>query len=1207
MEQKENKVYLLKYLRKGLVNNLDKNKENIDSTRGNIDINLRFQQKTVGSSELEVKDFNGQTIELLGPADVKGISSKSVCRVSPAESGDVRLNADYKPYIEFYEEDLPWRYTPFAPESLNFFPWMRLIAVEQDECTITFKNGVKIARIKLASKSRIADVFSTNEELAKNAHVQIDVDDTFNGILDEKLVNNLLNENPDCGLSRILCPSKLKVDTKYYILLIPTYEQGRLAALGQNVNGAKLNTLVCPQPNQELELPVYYKWKMTTHPKSGTFKDLADGLYLTPKEAYDEMDSNISVDISQSGLQNVTFEEEKVIDVPAALVMNEKPYEGLQDEGNEYRKKLQQHLELNPVFDENEAKQVNQEMDPWVVPPVYGARHLMTTRGQFKAGVDANVVNEVNLKLQNRIPAGMGSKVVKDNQESFVNRAWKKVEVVNALNQMLREYYQMNQVNERAKKKNVRSTKEYRGKLTKQNDGLITDAALRMLQTSGIYYNNVAPDTLLDEYTKLEEKDNGVLSAGITKNYLKELYDSDMWQKIVDSDFRYDKAYEMYNNNMAWDADEMGDVAFLRDIFETKMIGNTAVFVLKKNAENSLKVTPKSILTSEKWKNVYAVVTNKSDVQDMTNAYNMLKGLKECFETFNENRISKSSSLGKNIFTEMPSLITPYPINVINSNGPTFIVPDSCYEGLEINEVKIGLKPLAIEYYEKENSPQASYFYIVPKSYLDQNNPAYYLRNQGELMSLSVNGNGNYDIKNRPTDKENRALYSFDPVEEYMYKELTKAYTWMKDQNLFLMVNKPKKDKTYEYKEINPHFQMRVKSDNYQTSIKGKYAWLRWTKEDSITKKFFSYENNGDWVLNMPIYRSYIKQIMDNVAGLKSLITQPTDVFLSVSKNNCHVISASEFFAISLDKFAKDDEIHAEEGSELDKIVVAIKKVSECIETLNGNDENTLSKPSSATTAPSTLEPIDSDKLGRDRIDELIGKYGITEHNQLEGRLHDKFPVMIHPDYLDPTFFYLRELSVDYVLPAQGSLGKNSISCFYSNQAFEEAFLLGMNTEMGRELMWREYPTDQRGSYFRKFWDQTTLPTKEDLKNSYYDIEDIDKWDGKLGCNHKDGKLPMLVFAIKGDLMQTFPDTDVYLQEKTKIYSDEGKINAVMTSWLTSDTYLVGFSNIKKEDLGKYYLAFKQQPMSLQFSAKEEKNNNAYGVVKPQCYLMAAN
>ena len=30
---------------------------------------------------------------------------------------------------------------------------------------------------------------------------------------------------------------------------------------------------------------------------------------------------------------------------------------------------------------------------------------------------------------------------------------------------------------------------------------------------------------------------------------------------------------------------------------------------------------------------------------------------------------------------------------------------------------------------------------------------------------------------------------------------------------------------------------------------------------------------------------------------------------------------------------------------------------------------------------------------------------------------------------------------------------------------------LGVNVEFGSELLWREYPTDQRGSSFRQFWD----------------------------------------------------------------------------------------------------------------------------------------
>ena len=36
--------------------------------------------------------------------------------------------------------------------------------------------------------------------------------------------------------------------------------------------------------------------------------------------------------------------------------------------------------------------------------------------------------------------------------------------------------------------------------------------------------------------------------------------------------------------------------------------------------------------------------------------------------------------------------------------------------------------------------------------------------------------------------------------------------------------------------------------------------------------------------------------------------------------------------------------------------------------------------------------------------------------------------------------------------------------------------MVGLNHEFARELLWREYPTDQRGSYFRQFWDVARLP-----------------------------------------------------------------------------------------------------------------------------------
>ena len=72
--------------------------------------------------------------------------------------------------------------------------------------------------------------------------------------------------------------------------------------------------------------------------------------------------------------------------------------------------------------------------------------------------------------------------------------------------------------------------------------------------------------------------------------------------------------------------------------------------------------------------------------------------------------------------------------------------------------------------------------------------------------------------------------------------------------------------------------------------------------------------------------------------------------------------------------------------------------------------------------------------------------------------------------------------------------------------------MVGLNHEMARELLWREYPTDQRGSYFRQFWDTAiaihrdrlkyfhengVYPSEEEEKKiieKYCDIPEIHKW-----------------------------------------------------------------------------------------------------------------
>lgn len=817
------KIYVLPYYRKGLSNSITSSGQ-LKQHRATLKVNLGVElNKKIDDTRVE-KLLDGQEIQLMGPTDVKSVQKNAISRISPPEGAKTRLFKDYLPYVEFFEEDLPWRYTPVATTDADFRPWMTLIAVKEDEVSFHVNsNGTKLATLQIGSEERYGEIFPNAKLLFNVAHVQIDsaVEVT------RENVNDLLDENPDCGISRILCTSTLEENSTYVALLIPTYELGRLAGLGQSFDGVKLGkcaweTLLANQNQRPdgLTFPVYFKWKFHTSIVKADFKTLASQLFFTGEKEYDQMKAYLDVDISQSGLGDVHFDEEKVVDVPAALMLDKKNPEP-RKEDNSYTEALKDLLELNPVLKENETGEINMEEDPWIVPPVYGARHLLTTQAQF-ANNQIDVVKEVNLQLKNRVAAGMGSTIVKKNQEQFVNRAWKKVEKINQLNQAIREYYQMKQVNEKATAKY--SAKAQKGKVTEKNKVLLMDVANRSLQTAGIYRNQISADNLLDAskvMIPVNQQEQSVKS-GITVKELSDLFSTEVWEKII------------------------GD-------------------------------------ESPNWQSVI--------------------------------------------------------------------------------------------------------------------------------------------------------------------KELEKSKSYLKEQ------------------------------------------------------------------LKMDL---------------------------------------------------KTDESCEEENP----------------------------------------EAINPDAIGENRVDEILAKYGYTEDNQLSANLDSKYPVMAYPDFLEPTFYYLREYSASYVVPSAASLLKDSITYFRTNPQFEEAFLMGMNTEMGQELLWREYPTDQRGSYFRKFWDQEDLPDKGQL-DKYYDVKPLHQWKGCLGQNHMVGKNEMLVFVIRGELMQSYPSASVYLSKKVgRLLKKE--LTPCMSFWLTDEILLVGFNNLQSNALAGYYLTFEQQPLSLQFERAKGSNSisEEFAVVTPQIYAI---
>jgi hypothetical protein len=150
---------------------------------------------------------------------------------------------------------------------------------------------------------------------------------------------------------------------------------------------------------------------------------------------------------------------------------------------------------------------------------------------------------------------------------------------------------------------------------------------------------------------------------------------------------------------------------------------------------------------------------------------------------------------------------------------------------------------------------------------------------------------------------------------------------------------------------------------------------------------------------------------------------------------------------------------------------------------------------------------------------------------------------MAHPDFEDATYAYLRDISKELLIPNLDLIPPNTISLLEVNAKFIESYLVGLNHEMARELLWREYPTDMRGSYFRQFWEVKGVSNPDTPADAERrkDVTKLHAWlSASLLGSHK--PLPPagadlqpgdkgLVVVIRGELLKRYPNTVIYAQK----------------------------------------------------------------------------
>jgi hypothetical protein len=132
--------------------------------------------------------------------------------------------------------------------------------------------------------------------------------------------------------------------------------------------------------------------------------------------------------------------------------------------------------------------------------------------------------------------------------------------------------------------------------------------------------------------------------------------------------------------------------------------------------------------------------------------------------------------------------------------------------------------------------------------------------------------------------------------------------------------------------------------------------------------------------------------------------------------------------------------------------------------------------------------------------------------------------VMVAPSFPQPMYEALGELSQELLLPGLDTVDPDTVVGLRTNRRFVEAYLVGLNHELGRELLWRGFPTDQRGSWFRHFWG-LGVPNAAPP-----DVDELTTWDDRpLGDPAAAPVAEELVMLLRSGLLQRYPNAVVYL------------------------------------------------------------------------------
>lgn len=350
-------------------------------------------------------DVPGPAMALLGPADVIGVQPDQIIARLP-EPGARNVPTDEYAFIEFARPDLPWLFTPFAPDAGNrLVPWLCLVVIEQREGVNLGFDGTRWA-LEFADAAALASQLPDLSQLHAWAHAQVP---------DPARAEADMRAGAAGLISRIIAPTPLAAGRDYLACLVPTFLAGRRAGLGQTIDpraGDQIDPAWPASPAAPLTLPVYDHWRFSTGAPEG-FEALVrklrpggagTGLGLRPF-ALSAPGGGMAAPPTPIGLNH---------DGALCVAVGQTPDPTPRDVGSALSDRLVQ--------------------DDCLAPPAYGCWHAAAS---IVDPAPPDWFLSLNLDVPRRIAASLGAQVVQRHQEEFMAAVWEQAGEVLRANRIL--------------------------------------------------------------------------------------------------------------------------------------------------------------------------------------------------------------------------------------------------------------------------------------------------------------------------------------------------------------------------------------------------------------------------------------------------------------------------------------------------------------------------------------------------------------------------------------------------------------------------------------------------------------------------------------------------------------------------------------------------------------------------------------------------